>query len=88
MYAPPAPDLTQGSPVILNYNLMKQNSGRTSYFKVRLPLNIALYLADRSPFPNSAKLGVMQQFAMTKDVSLAQLQIILSWAARKAQKSR
>jgi hypothetical protein len=87
IYGPIAPKLPQGSPVVIDYDIMKQNSGQVRYLKIKLALNVALDLTSKSPYPASVKVGVMKQVSAAKGViTLQQLSIFLGWAADRAMR--
>lgn len=78
-----------GSPAVWNYDILKLVAGNlTGYVKIKVDVLVALALAEKSPYPRGVKLGVMKQVANSKEITLSQMQILLGWAARRAQKAR
>lgn len=70
------------------YEDMRLQAGRMStYTRVKLSLDVALKLAEMSPFPGATKVGVMKAVAGNDmGISLHQMRIILGWAADRAQR--
>lgn len=62
------------------------NNQLTGYVKIKIDVNVALALAEKTPYPTGVKLAVMQQVANSKEITLEQMRILLGWAARKAQR--
>ena len=86
-YAPLAPNERQPGFVIWNYGLMKLEASKLrGYVKVKMDVRAALALADKSPLPRGVRLGIMKQVSNTKEITLAQMRVLLGWAADKAQR--
>lgn len=83
-YAMPASE-REGGFVLASYERMKRSSAYPGYFTVNLSMDTAFALAAKSSHPAGVKLAVMKQVANTGSVTLAQMNIFLSWAARRAQ---
>ncbi len=82
------PRVTQlGGPVIGDYDLLARMAGiLTGYVKVKVDVQVALNLAEKSPYPRGVKLGVMKQVANNREVTLEQMRILLGFAAQRAQR--
>lgn len=63
-----------------------QASRMSAYTPVRVSLDVALKLAEQAPYPRAVKVGIMTQIANNKYVTLRQMQILLGWAADRAQR--
>lgn len=88
-YAPLAPNEPQNSPILWNYEIMKRDAGQLrGYVKVVMDVRAAFNLADASPLPHGVRLGIMKQVSNTKEITLAQMRMLLGWAADKAQRRR
>jgi hypothetical protein len=75
----------QGGPVVWDYEAMRRVAGARIYLKVGLSTEAAVALAESSPYPEGVKLGIRKQLAKYQEITLGQVQILLGWAARKAQ---
>lgn len=73
------------SDVLYSYEHMRRSSARPFYMTVNLKPEVAVSLAEQSPYPDGVKLAVMKQLANEKLVTLTQLRIFLGWAARRSQ---
>jgi hypothetical protein len=81
---PPQP---QGTPVVWNYDMMKRVASRLPWYTpVNLDTDVALSIAEMSPYPSGVKLGVRKQLANDKAITLRQISILLGWAADRAQR--
>jgi hypothetical protein len=81
----PAAVTAQGGPVAWNYEAMRRTAARRIYLKAKVSTEAAIALAEASPYPEGVKLGIRKQLANTQEITLGQVQILLGWAARRAQ---
>lgn len=76
----------ENSPVIWSYEVMKQAEGQLAWYsKTSMGERVALNLAERSPYPEGVKLAIRKQLANASEITLAQMRILLGWAARRSQ---
>lgn len=76
-----------GSPIVLNYAMQKfMASQLMGYVKVKVDVNTALAMAQKSPYPSGVKLAIMKQVANDKEITLQQLRVLFGWAADKAMR--
>lgn len=68
------------------YDDLKRWASALGFTPVNLNTDVALQLADMSPYPRGVRLGVMKQLANGKPVTLRQMSILLGWAADRAQR--
>jgi hypothetical protein len=61
-------------------------SRMTGYVRIKVDVNVAFALADKSPYPRGVRLGIMKQVANSKFVTLEQMRILLGFAAQRAQR--
>jgi hypothetical protein len=69
------------------YEFLRLSAGQLSpYTRINVNAKVALALADKSPYPQGVKLGIRKQLANDNSISLRQLNILLGWAADRAQR--
>lgn len=85
LYEVPASERESGF-IFGSYETMRAEANRlTGYVKTKISTEVALNLADRSPYPEGVKLAVRKQLANENEITLSQMRIFLGWAARRAQ---
>ena len=75
----------KNSPEMFGYEQMRENASRRFYLPVEVAQHVATGIALETPYPDAVKLAVMKQIASEEKITLTQLLIFLSWAARRAQ---
>lgn len=88
VYAPlfGVPSYAEKLPDFYSYEHMRKDATRHFYMQVKVAETVATEIALKTPFPDGVKLAVMKQIANEKMITLRQLLILLSWAARRAQR--
>ena len=86
LYRVPASE-SKNSRTVFDCDALRRNASRIDFFvKIDVDTDVALKLAEMSPYPAAVKLGVMKQVANNKAVTLRQMKILLGWAADRAQR--